>query len=113
MQKLERLVQPSESCRAVSPVPRVVALAETMLHLRLPHELKHVDGESDGRLLLGDGGVDLHVRRLLIRGLRHGVAVPAEADLRRSAQMRSRVEAEGSGGGVRAPECRLVLAASS
>jgi hypothetical protein len=62
-----------------------------------------VDGESDGRLLLGDGGVDLHVRRLLIRGLRHGVALPAEADLRRSAQMRSRVEAEGSGGGVRAP----------
>lgn len=83
-----------------APVPRVVALAETMLHLRLPHELKHcrrrdpsgegtrgqiaggfvereeakltVDGESDGRLLLeGGGGVDLHVRRLLVRGLRH------------------------------------------
>ena len=31
-----------------------------------------VDGESAGRLLLdGGGGVDLHVRWLLVRGLRH------------------------------------------
>lgn len=54
-----------------------------------------VDGESDGRLLLGDGGVDLHVRRLLIRGLRHGVAVPAEADLRRECS--DAVESRGGG----------------
>ena len=42
-----------------------------------------VDGESDGRLLLdGGGGVDLHVRWLLVRGLRHdggcGGGPPAE-----------------------------------
>ena len=101
-----------------APVPRVVTLAEPVLHLRLPHELQHcgrrdrsgnrargqiagggggrvkltVDGELDGLLLLdGSRGVDLHVRRLLLPGLRHGgcggclpVAVARACGLRRS-----------------------------
>jgi hypothetical protein len=51
---------------------------ETERGARSPEEVEGrvkltVDGEPDGRLLLdGSGGVDLHVRRLLVPGLRHG-----------------------------------------
>lgn len=58
-----------------------------------------VDGESDGRLFLdGGGGVDLHVRWLLVRGLRHGGGCGGGP----AAECSDAVETKGSGGGVRA-----------